>query len=548
MYQVLARKWRPQIFEDLVGQQTVTQTLQNAIASGRIAHAFLFSGPRGVGKTTCARILAKALNCQSSPGPVTKPCNVCASCTDIANSRSLDVLEIDGASNRGIDEVRELRESAKYQPMRDRFRIFIIDEVHMLTAEAFNALLKILEEPPAHVFFIFATTEFIKVPATILSRCQLHDFKRIPDRVLTQRLGHITKEEGVTISEGALQKIASASEGGLRDALSALDQIISFSGQKIADKDVETVLGLVDSSVMLDLGQAIAKGDPSAVLPVLDRIAEYGIDYKVFYNELLSFYRNLFLIRFSGANSEAGNEQLRQLASQYEEIHLLRICHQLVSIQSLLRLSGNLRFVFEVTLVRLAQIKNMVPLEELAETFKKNPSALGGSGSGSFPTPGVRPTVAPARVSPPPDSPVPTATNRTPASPDPSKPAIPISDDLLATLIEELEARNPRMAAALEGARYRRDSKAIRFYVPETLYRIVEQDPKGKTDLQSLLSEKLGAALEVEFFRGDPPPEDQAVAVATPETIVKNDPAVQGFLKTFQGKISKIELNKERNP
>src|SRR5262249_32543015 len=173
MYQVLARKWRPQIFEDLVGQQTVTQTLQNAIASGRIAHAFLFSGPRGVGKTTCARILAKALNCQSSPGPVTKPCNVCASCTDIANSRSLDVLEIDGASNRGIDEFPELRKSAKYQPMRDRFRIFIIDEVHMLTAEAFNALLKILEEPPAHVFFIFATTEFIKVPATILSRCQL---------------------------------------------------------------------------------------------------------------------------------------------------------------------------------------------------------------------------------------------------------------------------------------------------------------------------------------------------------------------------------------
>jgi DNA polymerase III subunit gamma/tau len=381
MYQVLARKWRPQVFEDLVGQQTVTQTLKNAISSGRIAHAFLFSGPRGVGKTTCARILAKALNCHSSSKPVVTPCNQCPSCIDISNSRSMDVLEIDGASNRGIDEVRELRESAKYQPIRDRFRIFIIDEVHMLTLEAFNALLKILEEPPPHVFFIFATTEFKKVPATIVSRCQPFDFKRIPDRALVQRLAQITEAEKINISEKSLYLIASASEGGLRDALGSLDQIIAFSGTKVQERDVETVLGLVDSDAMLELGEAVAQGNTEAVLGILDRISEYGIDYKIFYNELLSFYRNLFLARFSGTESSplfsnSNDERFKKLALEYEEIHLLRICHQLVSIQNLIRLSGNVRFLFEVTLVKLSQIKRLVPLEEFAEGLKKNSSPL----------------------------------------------------------------------------------------------------------------------------------------------------------------------------
>jgi len=369
MYQVLARKWRPQVFEDLVGQQTTTQTLQNAIASGRIAHAFLFSGPRGIGKTTSARILAKALNCQSAAGPVIRPCNECPSCIEIAASRSMDVLEIDGASNRGIDEVRELRESAKYQPMRDRFRIYVIDEVHMLTTEAFNALLKILEEPPPHVYFIFATTEQRKVPATIISRCQVFDFKRIPDRLLVQRLLQITREEGIEIPEKSLEMIANASEGGLRDALGTLDQMIAFSGTTIKEKDVELILGLVDTEVMIEMGQAIAAGNTAAVLSILDRIAEYGIDYKTFYNEILSFYRNLFLIRFSETSS--AEERLKKLASEYDDIHLLRICHQLVSIQNLLRMTGNLRFLFEITLVKLSQMKRLVPLEEIADSLKK---------------------------------------------------------------------------------------------------------------------------------------------------------------------------------
>ena len=374
MYQVLARKWRPQVFEDLVGQQTATHTLQNAITSGKIAHAFLFAGPRGIGKTTSARILAKALNCQSSNAPVTRPCNICASCEDIANSRSLDVLEIDGASNRGIDEVRELRDSARYQAMRDRFRIFIIDEVHMLTTEAFNALLKILEEPPAHVFFIFATTELRKVPETIKSRCQVHEFKKIPDQILVQRLKFITDQEGIQIGNSSLEMIATSAEGGLRDALGTLDQVIAFAGTTIEESDVQVVLGLVDTQIMLDLGRAIAQGDTPSVLAIFEKINEYGIDYKVFYNELLSFYRTLFLAKFSGQKD--ADQKLQEVASLYDEVHLLRICHQLVTIQNLMRLSGNLRFLFEVTLVKLSQMKNMIPLEELAEGLKKTPSRL----------------------------------------------------------------------------------------------------------------------------------------------------------------------------
>lgn len=536
MYQVLARKWRPQVFEDLVGQQTVTQTLENAITSGKIAHAFLFAGPRGVGKTTCARVLAKALNCQSSPGPVTRPCNECPSCADIAASRSMDVLEIDGASNRGIDEVRELRDSAKYQAMRDRFRIFIIDEVHMLTTEAFNALLKILEEPPPHVFFIFATTELRKVPETIKSRCQVHDFKKIPDRVLVQRLRHIVGQEQIEISDKSLEMIASASEGGLRDALGTLDQVVAFSGMKVEEKDLQVVLGLVDTEIMLELGSAIASGDSSAVLSIFEKISEYGLDYKIFYNELLSFYRDLFLVKFS---TEGPEKRLQELAASYDEVHLLRICHQLVTIQNLMRLSGNLRFLFEVTLVRLSQMKRMIPLEELAESLKKNSSPLPARPPAAPSYQPFRPlvtapvsTAAPAQNSAAPDGPQAAATS--------------IADDFFAVFISDLEPINSRLAAALEHATFVRSESRMSFYVPETYYAMVKMDQKTQADLEELLQKKLGQPIKVEIHRGSAPAEKEAAKVATPETLVENDPVVKEFVKTFKGRISKIVLNKER--
>jgi DNA polymerase-3 subunit gamma/tau len=535
MYTVLARKWRPQIFEDLVGQQTVTRTLQNAIASGRIAHAFLFSGPRGVGKTTCARILAKALNCLSAESPVVRPCNQCASCTDIAASRSMDVLEIDGASNRGIDEVRELRESAKYQPIRDRFRIFIIDEVHMLTMEAFNALLKILEEPPPHVFFIFATTEFRKVPETIVSRCQPFDFKKIPDRILVQRLSQITQEEKIVISEKSLQLIASASEGGLRDALGTLDQIIAFSGDHVDEKDVETMLGLVDKDKLLELGSAVARGDSEALLSLMNRIAEYGIDYRAFYNELLSFYRDLLLLKFSqGARTgDQPDERVLKLAQEYDELQLLRICHNLVSIQPTLRTSGNPRFLFEITLVKLAQIKRLVPLEEIADNLKKNVELIPAA-------PPVRSVTAPQRKeSPIPEVPLPPPPNQTSGGNG-------LPGDFVAALISQIETQNPRLAAALESAHINRIDSKISFYVPESYFKMMKLDARDQLELQNMLQQKLGAGTQVEIHKGDPPTEKEAVKVSTPETLVENDPIVQEFVKRFKGKITKIDFNKER--
>jgi DNA polymerase III subunit gamma/tau len=540
MYTVLARKWRPQVFEDLVGQQNVTRTLENAIKEGRIHHAFLFAGPRGVGKTTCARILAKALNCHSSSGPVIRPCGECPSCQDISASRSMDVLEIDGASNRGIDEVRELRDSAKYQAIRDRYRIFIIDEVHMLTTEAFNALLKILEEPPAHVFFMFATTEKHKVPATIASRCQVFDFKRISDNVLMQRLSHITREEKIAISDRSLEMIASASEGGLRDALGLLDQVVAFSGMKVKEDEVESVLGLVNFDAMIELGQAIAKGDSSAVLMMLDRIAEYGIDYKEFYKELLHFYRDLFLIRFSGEAAKTVNvdERMIKLASSYDEIHLLRICHQLVSVQNLLRMSGNLRFLFEVTLVKLCQIQHLVPLDELTDVLKKNSSqqpsiarAVSAKISSVIASPAVERTVVQPKNA--------VSTTTTTSQP-------PIAHDFFAMFISDLEQQNPRLAAALEDASFSRNGSKVTFYVPDTFFIIVKVDSRVYNDLQTLLEKKLGGTIEVEIVKGQPSENQDAVKISTPETLVENDPTVKEFVKAFKGKISKIELNKER--
>ncbi len=367
-YLVLARKWRPQRFEEVVGQQHITKTLQNAISQKRVAHAFLFTGARGVGKTSTARILAKALNCEK--GPQISPCDQCANCQEITHGTSMDVIEIDGASNRGIDEIRELRENVRYAPAKSRYKIYIIDEVHMLTKEAFNALLKTLEEPPPHIVFIFATTEPHKVPATILSRCQRYDFKRIPFREVTGSLKRIVEEEKIQISQRSLLSIARESEGSLRDAQSLLDQVIAYAGKTIRDEDIAEVLGLIDRKILSDTVEALARRDVERCLEVIEHVYHFGYDLQQFCRELLQYLRNLILMKVSQHPEglmELPEEELELIKNQAGKFQL----DQLNYLFSLL-LKGEQeiaqsifpRIMLEMTLIRMATLRPVLPIDE----------------------------------------------------------------------------------------------------------------------------------------------------------------------------------------
>ena len=373
-YLVLARKWRPQLFEDVIGQRPITQTLQNAIAQKRVAHAFLFTGARGVGKTSTARILAKALNCEA--GPQINPCNRCSSCQEISSGNSMDVIEIDGASNRGIDEIRELRENVRYTPAKSRYKIFIIDEIHMLTREAFNALLKTLEEPPPHIIFVFATTEPHKLPNTILSRCQRYDFKRIPLKDIVESLKKITEEEKVKISQRGLLSLARESDGSMRDAQSLLDQVISYAGQEIRDEDIVDVLGLVDRKILSDTVEAIANQDAGRCLEIVEQVYQYGYDVQHFCRELLQSLRNLLLIKVAQHPEpliELAEEELETLKKQAEKFQLDSLNHLfnlLLKGEEEVAQSTLPRTMLEVTLIRMATLRPMLPIDDILKKLE----------------------------------------------------------------------------------------------------------------------------------------------------------------------------------
>ena len=378
-YEVLARKWRPQQFGDVVGQEHVTRTLTNAIETDRVAHAYIFVGSRGTGKTTSARILAKALNCMEGPTP--NPCDQCDACREIMAGNSLDVIEIDGASNNGVDQVRDLRDNARYSPARGPYKIYIIDEVHMLSTAAFNALLKTLEEPPSHVKFIFATTDVHKVLPTILSRCQRFDLRRISVQDIVDRLRRGCVDEGIAISEDALLAIARGAEGGLRDAESALDQIISFRGKEIEEEDVLAVFGLVSRSVLENLTVSILQSDVPSIIDIVSSMDQAGKDLQRVVMELLENFRNLLVVLYAGEGASALELPEAQLqfyqaqAPETEAGRVLGIIDALIETDGRMRYALSKKTLLETGLIRCSRAAETATLNELLKQvaeLKKN--------------------------------------------------------------------------------------------------------------------------------------------------------------------------------
>lgn len=393
-YQVIARKYRPQTFSDLAGQEHITRTLTRSLEGRRLHHAYLFAGVRGTGKTTSARILAKGLNCHQ--GITSKPCLQCPSCLEIAAGNSLDVLEIDAASNTGVDNVRDvIINNIAMLPARDRYKIFVIDEVHMLSTSAFNALLKTLEEPPPHVIFIMATTELHKLPDTILSRCQQFEFRQIPTEKIFQRLREIASGEGVKISDQALREIARAGAGSLRDAQSAFDQVIAFSGNEITEDEVTASLGLISAATLGDFAQAIARRSTAAIINLVEEVFARGYDLRNFTRELMAYLRHLLVVKsgITGGESlgvaDVEIARLQSLASQFSEEDLTRCFHLLAETEKEVKDSPHPRFQLEIGLVKLAHATRLRTLDELINRLSELEARLNGSNNNPGDTTGA---------------------------------------------------------------------------------------------------------------------------------------------------------------
>jgi len=381
-YIVIARKWRPAAFDDVVGQEHVTRTLKNAITGSRVAHAYLFTGPRGVGKTTVARVLAKALNCADAPTVV--PCGKCAACTEIAQGTSMDVVEIDGASNRGIDEIRNLRESVRYAPVGGKKKVYIIDEVHMLTQEAFNALLKTLEEPPPHVVFVFATTQPLKVLQTIVSRCQRFDFRRIATGDITARLREICKGEGYKCEDGALALVAQQAEGSMRDAQSMLEQVIAFGGGSVTEADMRPIMGLRGSEILSRITKAIVSGDEKGVMELLGEAFDSGVDPLDLASNLIERMRYLVVASIDPESRELGSltaEMRKQVAEEAGGLtteHLLCLLSMAAEAEDRIKRASHQRYLLESVVLRMTKVKALSKISDLLRMLGEVEGGKGG--------------------------------------------------------------------------------------------------------------------------------------------------------------------------
>jgi DNA polymerase-3 subunit gamma/tau len=554
-YQVLALKYRPTSFDEVVGQTTVTRTLRNAIERGKIGHAFLLSGARGVGKTTTARILAKALNCSKAEGPTANPCSTrtdadrakaCESCREIADGRSLDVQEIDGASNTGIDSIRELREMTRYSPARDRFKVWIIDEVHQISGAAFNALLKTLEEPPPRVKFIFATTEYHKIPETILSRCQQYDFRMIPARDLQQHLRNVAVQEKIRVSDAALALIARAAEGSVRDSLSLFDQVLAFTGEDVKDDEVAGLLGLVDRELLYRASHAIVEGDSLGILELVESLADYGADYRNFLRELLLHLREILLVKLAPSGSplvaailpeEA--ERLRALAEALSEEDLLRGLDVLPRAEGELRHTSDPRVALDLVLLKLVQMRRLLPFAELVARVER---LAGGAPTPALPAP--RPAAARAPATRPAArldvAPVASPAAKVAPTPAPA-PAPAGSAEAVRATMEGLCQGRPSLAAPLRAATAQLDGQTLVLEVPADFVAFATMHADEYRDLAKKAS---GRTLQLRITAGGtpaapapaaPPPEDERKQKLREEA--EKEPAVQEALDLFDGRV-----------
>jgi DNA polymerase-3 subunit gamma/tau len=541
---VLARKWRPQTFEDLVGQEHVGQTLGNAIRTGRVHHAFLFTGARGVGKTSAARILAKALNCERGLSPT--PCNECPACLEITAGQGGDVFEIDGASNTGVDDVRDLRDNIRYLPARCRYKIFIIDEVHMLSINAFNALLKTLEEPPAHAKFIFATTEPHKIPITILSRCQRFDFRKIPLPRVAARLRQIVDAERIDISDRSLGLVARRGEGSMRDALSTLDQVIAFCGEKVNDEDVQGLLGMVDRRLLLDTAEGWLQRDSRRLLEAVRRVDNLGHSFRQFCQELVEVNRGLILCKVL---AEPG-ELLEATADELQELQALAATTTLEDLQRtltlLLRAEADLaassypRLTMEMALVRLAQLPPARDVATLVRKLEEIERRLAGGG-----------VELPAAPAAPPPAPV--ARDGVP----PKKADAPVSPAAGGAgwqgLVDHVKGRRPLLASLLErGSLVALQLPLLDIGFPAGSF-LLEQvrDPEALAALQVLAAEFFGVPVTIRLTPLDGPQqaapsllEERQAQESDRKKRLREDalahPMVKAALAVFAGEVKEV--------
>lgn len=540
------------------------RTLKNALASGRVGHAFLLSGARGVGKTTTARILAKALNCSKTENATPEPCGECSSCEEIAAGTSLDVQEIDGATHNGVEQVRELRESARYNPARDRFKIWIIDEVHMLSTGAFNALLKTLEEPPPRVKFIFATTEYHKLPDTILSRCQQYDLRLIPARELVAHLREVAAGEKVSVSDETLGRIARAAEGSVRDALSLFDQVLSFSGGEVRDEDVSALLGLIDRELLLAVSQAVVQADSRALLETVERLTDYGADYRNFARELLLHFRELLVIKVAAPDSRLldqmtpeERERLRPIAEAFSEEDLLRTLDVLTAADSELRLAQDPRVSLELALLKLVQLRRLMPFVELVARVERLAAGVGPEQiSTRAPGPVARRARDTAPAGPSPETPAQAAATHTPVQTAPSpgsagppdSPDSPDGQHLLARMLEQATGR-PSLTQPVRRAAARLDGAILTLSVIPHFLAMAASHCK---EYEELARTAAGRKIKVVVEAGQAEQTDEEESLPAEEhrrqQLVEQaarDPTVKEVVDLFDGKVVAVQEDKQ---